>query len=328
MDVFGKRHRLVFAMLVLFVPLLTGAEGKGCQAPGDGGPGGGGTAGGGPGGGEPGACFRTGCSGQVCADEDVVTTCEYREEYGCYGEYSVCERGASGECGWRQTPELEACLEDRGGDPVDPAPCVVTGCSGQVCADEDVITDCEYREEYACYAEHGTCERDASGACGWRQTPELEACIEDKGKDNSAPPVDPAPCVVTGCSGQVCADDDVVTTCEYREEYACYGEHGVCERDASGACGWRQTPELEACLEDKGTDTGAPPVVPAPCVVTGCSGQVCADEHVATTCEYREEYACYGEHSVCERDASGACGWRQTPELQACIGEASGGRTP
>ncbi|MGK4000496.1 hypothetical protein [Sorangium sp. So ce1024] len=265
MDVFGKRHRFVFALLVLFVPLLTGAEGKGCQAPGGGGPGGGepgggGPGGGGPGGGEPGACFRTGCSGQVCADENVITTCEYREEYGCYAEHGICERGASGECGWRQTPELEACLEDKGVEPVDP--------------------------------------------------------------------VDPAPCVVTGCSGQVCADDHVATTCEFRAVYACYGEHGICERDASGACGWRQTPELEACIEEKGKDTGAPPEVPAPCVVTGCSGQVCADDHVATTCEFRPEYACYGEHSVCERDASGACGWRQTPELEACLDAASGGRRP
>ncbi|WP_437765086.1 hypothetical protein WMF27_31825 [Sorangium sp. So ce281] len=270
---------------MLFVPLLTGAKGKGCQGPiegGGAGPGGGGVAGG-----EPASCQVTGCSGQVCADEDVVTDCEYREEYACYQEHSVCERGASGECGWRATPELEACLG--GGEP---APCVVTGCSGQVCADadEEIVTTCEYREEYACYKEHGVCERGASGECGWRATPELEACLGG-GK--------PAPCVVTGCSGQVCADEEVATTCEYREEYACYKEHGVCERGASGECGWRATPELEACIAAASPDrtpvggrcirnSGDACVTDADCVAGGCGGELCYNPAVSegiSTCD-------------------------------------------
>ncbi|AUX39835.1 uncharacterized protein SOCE26_012300 [Sorangium cellulosum] len=164
------------------------------------------------------------------------------------------------------------------------------------------------------------------------------------GRDIPAPPIDeslapgveeaagrvlPGRCVVTGCSGQVCASSQVFTTCEWREEYACYGDHGICERDASGRCGWRETPELQACLDAGG---GAAAVRAAPggggpkgCVVTGCSGQVCASEPMATTCEWRDEYACYGEHGICERDASGQCGWRDTPELDACITSASGG---
>lgn len=58
-----------------------------------------------------GECFATGCSGQVCADESVVTTCEYRPEYACY-DTATCERQAGGECGWTETPELDACLAD------------------------------------------------------------------------------------------------------------------------------------------------------------------------------------------------------------------------
>ncbi|MGK4006264.1 hypothetical protein WMF31_26835 [Sorangium sp. So ce1036] len=132
--------------------------------------------------------------------------------------------------------------------------------------------------------------------------------------------IKPRPCMVTGCSGQICASEPVYTTCEWREEYACYGEHGICERDASGRCGWRETPELEACLGG-----GEAPGGPSDgCVVTGCSGQICASDHVITTCEWREEYACYGKLGVCERDASGACGWRDTPELDACLESASG----
>jgi hypothetical protein len=54
-------------------------------------------------------CFKTGCSRQVCADEEVVTTCEYRPEYECY-KRAKCERQASGECGFTDTPELRARL--------------------------------------------------------------------------------------------------------------------------------------------------------------------------------------------------------------------------
>jgi eight-cysteine-cluster-containing protein len=57
-------------------------------------------------------------------------------------------------------------------------------------------------------------------------------------------------CKPGGCSGQVCTDKEgLMTTCEWRESYACYQKLGVCERGADGACGWRSTNELEACLE-------------------------------------------------------------------------------
>ena len=57
-----------------------------------------------------GGCFIGGCSNQICSDQkDMVSTCEYREEYACY-KTAKCERQASGECGWIQTQELSACL--------------------------------------------------------------------------------------------------------------------------------------------------------------------------------------------------------------------------
>ena len=54
-------------------------------------------------------CFKTGCSRQVCSDEEVVTTCEYRSEYDCY-KTARCERQANGKCGFTDTPELRRCL--------------------------------------------------------------------------------------------------------------------------------------------------------------------------------------------------------------------------
>ena len=55
------------------------------------------------------------------------------------------------------------------------------------------------------------------------------------------------PCIKTGCSSQVCSDHDVITTCEWRPEYACY-QKATCERQADGNCGFTQTPALRACL--------------------------------------------------------------------------------
>jgi hypothetical protein len=55
------------------------------------------------------------------------------------------------------------------------------------------------------------------------------------------------PCMKTGCSGQICSDHEVISTCEYKAEYACY-KKAACERQANGDCGFTPTPELTACL--------------------------------------------------------------------------------
>lgn len=55
------------------------------------------------------------------------------------------------------------------------------------------------------------------------------------------------PCIKTGCSGTVCAEEEVVTTCEFRPEYACYRD-AICERQPNGACGFTDSPQLRACL--------------------------------------------------------------------------------
>lgn len=57
-----------------------------------------------------------------------------------------------------------------------------------------------------------------------------------------------AACFVGGCSGQVCSDQEgVITTCEFRPEFACF-QDATCERQADGGCGWTETAELQTCL--------------------------------------------------------------------------------
>ena len=55
-------------------------------------------------------------------------------------------------------------------------------------------------------------------------------------------------CYVGGCSSEICSDQEgVVSTCIYKEEYACY-KAAACARQGDGKCGWTQTGELKACL--------------------------------------------------------------------------------
>lgn len=88
-------------------------------------------------------------------------------------------------------------------------------------------------------------------ACGGKSTP--PAGGGDTGSGSAAPsdPAGPAQlaCIKTGCSSTVCteAGNEVMTTCEFKAEYACY-QQATCERQPDGACGWTQTEALTACL--------------------------------------------------------------------------------
>jgi hypothetical protein len=72
------------------------------------------------------------------------------------------------------------------------------------------------------------------------------------------------------------------------------------------------------------------PTVPGPtgaggCFVGGCSGQLCTGaSDIASTCEWREEYACYAK-AICERQATGECGWTSTAPYAQCVASARGG---
>jgi eight-cysteine-cluster-containing protein len=65
-------------------------------------------------------CMRTGCSGEVCSDREVATTCIWRSEYACYAEgFARC--GCVGQsCAWAPDPELAACLRRTRGPDTSP----------------------------------------------------------------------------------------------------------------------------------------------------------------------------------------------------------------
>ena len=72
------------------------------------------------------------------------------------------------------------------------------------------------------------------------------------GSPKPTEPTEPTPaqgeCKAGGCSGTICSDQEgVVSTCEWRPEYACYRD-AECKRQGDGNCGWTQTEALTACL--------------------------------------------------------------------------------
>lgn len=70
-------------------------------------------------------------------------------------------------------------------------------------------------------------------------------------------------------------------------------------------------------------ETPTPPPTTGSCMVTGCSGQVCASEPMTTTCEWTCSYGCY-QYATCETQATGACGWTSTAEFDKCIADCAG----
>lgn len=86
-------------------------------------------------------------------------------------------------------------------------------------------------------------------------------------------------CKIGGCSNQLCSDTDVASTCEWTDSYACYPKHGICERDAAGACGWRPTEALKACIAGSGTSSSC----------GGIAGAKCAPEQY---CDYELKHMC------------------------------------
>lgn len=96
---------------------------------------------------------------------------------------------------------------------------------------------------------------------------------------------------------------------------ACTDEAKVCP-DGSAVGRTGPNCEFAACPDDRNTNAA----VADSCVITGCSRQVCADSEQASTCEYREEYACY-QSATCARQADGQCGWTMTQELELCLNQ-------
>jgi hypothetical protein len=109
------------------------------------------------------------------SDEQVAAAFEGLAESGLLvAGYRYYERGPAGRAAARTVTAFWTRVVHR---EVAAGGCFVGGCSSHVCSDDEgLITTCEWRPHYACYAT-ATCERQADGHCGWTETPELDACL-------------------------------------------------------------------------------------------------------------------------------------------------------
>jgi hypothetical protein len=78
-------------------------------------------------------------------------------------------------------------------------------------------------------------------------------CVQESFMEVTLPPCKPAasaPCYVVGGNSEICSSEPAsrLATGEWFPEYPCYHKYGICERDNSGQCGWRNTDELSHCI--------------------------------------------------------------------------------
>ena len=148
----------------------------------------------------------------------------------------------------------DPCTFDADGDGVndceDVCPCDAENQDGDGDGAPDCVDPCPADATDGCI---DPCRMDSDGdgtqdcldRCPWGEG-QGKPCSDDPSPDGGE-------CRVGGCSGQICADHDVITTCEWRDAYACY-RTATCERQADGSCGWTRTDELAACLGAAGQD--------------------------------------------------------------------------
>jgi hypothetical protein len=68
----------------------------------------------GPDGGTAGACYRGGCSNELCTDRPgAVSPCIWKPQFRCY-KSAACERQPNGSCDFSPTPDLKQCLATEG----------------------------------------------------------------------------------------------------------------------------------------------------------------------------------------------------------------------
>jgi len=161
-------------------------------------------------------CHASGCQ----ADSD----CQAGQE--CQTRCPPCACPVDADGNWGPCPQC-VCESECVDKPVDPTTCSAdSDCgAGRHC---DVSACASFAP---CFAPDG----NGCGGCTGQ-------CVDD------APPTG---CQVTGCSGQVCAAQPTITTCEYRDWYQCY-RLASCDAQPTGACGWTSNDAFKQCMIEHG----------------------------------------------------------------------------
>jgi len=194
--------------------------------------------------------------------------------------------------------------------------CVVSGCSGEICATEEMASDCMWLPEYECL-KFSVCGNFAeNGGCGWLETDEYLACLEGmclpeeicgNGLDDDCDGIVDNGCM-TGCEDD--ADCPLGETCEiYCGNGWCEGvcvpvePENLCEFEG-GTCFplWDEAGEWGFCPDGWGE-------VDLP----GCGDEeICCLDNGPWECSYDEECD-YGEPCVKAYCLDGVCMYEEDP---------------
>ena len=239
-------------------------------------------------------------------------------------------------------PPKKQCLDDSwcdAGEYCAPAPCPAIACTPDFCPPcygtcEPKTTTCTWDGDCA---KGEYCQMDAAcgGTCppganciaimctGTCQPSPAQECSTD------ADCVNGQICAVTSCTGCACSSNDPACDCPPPQ---CWGTcqdappppPPPCETDKDCAAG--EACVLGPCPMAPCTPDWCPPcygtcqpVAPSKCQVSGCSGEICAAEPMASICIYKPEWECL-QYSACGNFAAdGGCGWSQTDAYLKCM---------
>ena len=112
------------------------------------------------------------------------------------------------------------------------------------------LAACPNPEANRCYA-NAECKIQADGKCGFTMDLSLNKCLE--GSRFVEMPEEPVEaeiprCRPTGCSGTICSDRNLISTCEWKPEHGCY-RYAICRRK-NGICEWDFTHRFNMCMRD------------------------------------------------------------------------------
>jgi hypothetical protein len=156
-----------------------------------------------------------------------------------------CGKQSPGGC-WcdSQCASYGDCCADKAAecDTTTPTPTPTKGCEGF----------CGKKSSEGCWCDsqcskYGDCCSNKVAVCDGTPTPDPEPDPEP-----DPDPVLPA-CYKAGCSGQVCTDNQfLTTTCEWKSWYVCLPAAGCGNNGPNGSCAWEITADLIQCLKDNG----------------------------------------------------------------------------
>ena len=218
----------------------------------------------------------------------MATDCAWDPAYECLKLSKCGNYGADGGCGWQQNSAYLECL-----DALDDPDCVVSGCSGEICATESFDSICIFEPWYVCLEFTECGNYGPQGMCGWDANPEYLDCLkqfDDPGGDECASNFDCKDGYV--CINGLCADDGEPDWCDTDDDcpdgYSCQCDidpwstglvacFNVCVPDEGADCNSdADCPDGQVCGDMGCPDCECPPDPSIPCECGPCFG-TCQD---------------------------------------------------